>query len=362
MLITNKIFKLIITTFIFCLPVMSALGAGYAQDKSAIIKKAAATVVTIYTENNKKGKQAFNSAGSGVIYDGNNGFIITNDHVLVGAEHVTVYLNNGDKYPAKILGRDSFIDLAVVKIEPRTKLPSATLSKKMPKINESVIAIGSPNLKANTVSIGRVTNNNLVEIFTPSKNSYLGIQTDASIDHGSSGGGLFDENGNLIAINSAALDPTLGKSISWSIPIHHSLYVLPFLENNTKPNETLASSITTQDSLSYKDRWLYGSTKNTVSVVKVKCPASSTIFDKNYANIKNGDIITAYGDERKPIKNSLEFKYLLKYSPHLRKIKFYAKRDKNENTIIMNNDTNYKEFIRYFRQMLTHVTIKEFSQ
>ena len=358
----TKILKLLLTSFIFYLSVISAPVSGYAQANTAIIKKAAAAVVTIYTENNTKGKKAFNSAGSGVIYDGNNGYIITNDHVLIGAEHVTVYLSNGDKYPADILGRDSFIDLAVIKIKPAAPLPSAVLSKKMPLINEPVIAIGSPNLKANTVTTGKVTNENLVEIFTPSNNSYLGIQTDAPIDHGSSGGGLFDTNGNLIAINAAALDAASGKSVSWSIPIHHAIYVLPFLENNIKSNEALANSLTAQDSLSYKDRWLHGSANNTVSVVKVKVPANSNIFAKDYANIKRGDIITAYGNQHKVIKSSLEFQYLLKYSPHLPKIKFYTQRDKKENTIIMNNDANNKAFIRYFKQLLSHVTIKEFSQ
>lgn len=161
--------------------------------------------------------------GSGFIFD-EEGYILTNYHVIENAKQITVTLLNGSKYEAEIIGGDSNLDLAIIKISSDEKLPTLELGdSNQVKIGEWAIAIGSPLGLQNTVTVGVVSATNR-SIQKPDGNgNYAGlIQTDATINPGNSGGPLLNIHGEVIGINTAiAVDPQLGSvNIGFAIPVN----------------------------------------------------------------------------------------------------------------------------------------------
>jgi S1-C subfamily serine protease len=150
------------------------------------------------------------SAGSGITIDPS-GYIVTNFHVIDGAENLTVTLPDGRTFPANVIGVDQLSDLAVIKIEA-TDLPAASFgdSDKI-KIGDWVIAMGNAlNLKGGpTVTLGILSAKGRT-IDTQSGTLYDLIQTDAAINDGNSGGPLLDLSGQVIGINSAILRQAQG--------------------------------------------------------------------------------------------------------------------------------------------------------
>ncbi|PNR95713.1 Do family serine endopeptidase [Petrotoga sp. 9PWA.NaAc.5.4] len=161
--------------------------------------------------------------GSGFIFD-EEGYILTNYHVIENAKEITVTLLNGNKYEAEIIGGDPDLDLAIIKINSDEKLPTLALGdSNQVKIGEWAIAIGSPLGLQNTVTVGVVSATNR-SIQKPTGNgNYVGlIQTDATINPGNSGGPLLNIHGEVIGINTAiAVDPQLGSvNIGFAIPVN----------------------------------------------------------------------------------------------------------------------------------------------
>lgn len=161
--------------------------------------------------------------GSGFIFH-EDGYVLTNYHVIEKAKEITVTLANGKKYDAELVGGDSDLDLAIIKLKTDEKLPILELgdSDKV-KIGEWVIAIGNPLGLQNTVTVGvlSATNRNIAK--PEGTGSYYGLlQTDASINPGNSGGPLLNIHGEVIGINTAiAVDPELGNvNIGFAIPIN----------------------------------------------------------------------------------------------------------------------------------------------
>ncbi len=156
------------------------------------------------------------SLGSGFIIDAN-GLIVTNNHVIEGAEQITVTLNDGTTLPAKLIGRDEKTDLALLKIAARKPLPSAHFGDSdKARIGDWVIAIGNPFGLGSTVTAGIVSARNR-DIEAGPYDDF--IQTDAPINRGNSGGPLFDMDGNVVGVNSAIYSPTGGSvGIGFSIP------------------------------------------------------------------------------------------------------------------------------------------------
>ena len=144
------------------------------------------------------------STGSGVIVN-SNGYIVTNNHVIQGAENITVVLNKGKKeYPAKVVGTDPGSDLALIKIEA-ADLPAVVIGNSdLVNVGEWVLAVGNPFNLNSTVTAGIVSakgrNINIVKNQFPIESF---IQTDAAINPGNSGGALVNLNGELIGINTA---------------------------------------------------------------------------------------------------------------------------------------------------------------
>lgn len=153
--------------------------------------------------------------GSGVIFD-NQGDILTNNHVVEGATSLSVKLADGTQLDATLVGRDPSQDVAVVKIDP-AKVPAiATLGdSNTVKLGQPVVAIGSPETLANTVTAGIVSGTNR-QIDT-----YAGlIQTDTAINPGNSGGPLVNAQGQVIGLNTLGLASQGDQGLNFAIPIN----------------------------------------------------------------------------------------------------------------------------------------------
>jgi serine protease Do len=156
------------------------------------------------------------SLGSGFIIDPS-GYIVTNNHVIEDSDQITVTFNDGSEMPAKLVGRDTKTDLALLKVTPRKPLPATHFGDSdKARIGDWVIAIGDPFGIGSTVTAGIVSARN--------RNINAGpyddfIQTDAPINKGNSGGPLFDMDGNVIGINSQIFSPSGGSvGIGFAIP------------------------------------------------------------------------------------------------------------------------------------------------
>ena len=216
-----------------------ATAASNGNSYSQAVKKAMPSVVNIFTsskvqssqqpfmddplfkhffgdQQENEDEQTDNSLGSGVIVS-EQGFILTNNHVVSSADEIEVALADGRKLTAKIVGTDPETDLAVLKIEA-TKLPAITFaSSEKLSVGDVVLAIGNPFGVGQTVTQG---------IVSALGRNHLGIntfenfiQTDASINPGNSGGALIDTSGSLVGINSAIYSRSGGSmGIGFAIP------------------------------------------------------------------------------------------------------------------------------------------------
>jgi serine protease Do len=156
------------------------------------------------------------SLGSGFIIDPT-GYIVTNNHVIEGADQISVTLNDGTTLIAKLVGRDEKTDLALLKVTPKRPLPAARFGDSdSARIGDWVIAIGNPFGLGSTVTAGIVSARNR-DIEAGPYDDF--IQTDAPINRGNSGGPLFDMAGNVVGVNSAIYSPSGGSvGIAFSIP------------------------------------------------------------------------------------------------------------------------------------------------
>ena len=156
------------------------------------------------------------SLGSGFIIDPS-GLIVTNNHVIEGADQITVTLNDGTTLPARLIGRDDKTDLALLKINNKKPLPYAKFGDSdRARIGDWVIAIGNPFGLGSTVTAGIVSARNR-DIEAGPYDEF--IQTDAPINRGNSGGPLFDMGGNVVGVNSAIYSPSGGSvGIGFAIP------------------------------------------------------------------------------------------------------------------------------------------------
>src|SRR5919106_4083836 len=179
-----------------------------------------------------RGPQRQRSLGSGFIIDGD-GSIITNNHVVENAQKIVVKLADEQEYEAKVIGRDPKTDIAVIKIEAKTKLTPANFGDSDGlEVGEWVMAIGNPFGLDSTVTSGIVS----------AKGRHIGqgpydnfIQTDASINPGNSGGPLINLRGEVVGINTAIFSRTGGNlGIGFAIPINLAKELLPQLKSKGK--------------------------------------------------------------------------------------------------------------------------------
>lgn len=156
------------------------------------------------------------SLGSGFVIDPS-GIVVTNNHVIDGADEITVNFNDGSKLTAELVGKDQKSDLAVLRVKPPKPLRAVAFgdAEKL-RVGDWVLAIGNPFGLGGSVSAGIVSARNRNINAGPYDNF---IQTDAAINRGNSGGPLFDTEGKVVGINTAIISPSGGSiGIGFSVP------------------------------------------------------------------------------------------------------------------------------------------------
>ena len=164
----------------------------------------------MFKEFNRPTERKATALGSGFIID-KKGIVVTNNHVIQGAEDIIVSVNGATEYKAKVLGKDPYMDLAVLQIESEeTFIPVSFGDSDKARVGDWVIAIGNPFGFGGSVTSGIISSRNR-DIGLTRYDDF--IQTDASINQGNSGGPLFDLNGKVIGINTAIIAPGSSGSI-----------------------------------------------------------------------------------------------------------------------------------------------------
>ena len=243
----------------------------------------------MFKEFNKPKERKATALGSGFIID-KKGIVITNNHVVQGAEDIIVYVNNSEEYKAKIIGTDPYMDLAVLQIESdKNFIPVSFGDSDNARVGDWVIAIGNPFGFGGTVTSGIISSRNR-DIGLTRYDDF--IQTDASINQGNSGGPLFDLNGKVIGINTAIIGQTGSIGIGFAIPSNPASKVITQL---IKFGET-------------KRGWLgvriQEVTKEIAEVEKLEKPTGALIASVSEnspaekAGVKAGDIILEFDGKK----------------------------------------------------------------
>lgn len=163
-------------------------------------------------------KEDFRALGSGVIIDADKGYVVTNNHVVDNATKITVQLNDGRKFDAKVIGKDPRSDIAVIQLENAKNLTAIKMAdSEQLRVGDYTVAIGNPYGLGETVTSGIVSALGRSGLNIENYENF--IQTDAAINRGNSGGALVNLNGELIGLNTAILAPDGGNiGIGFAIP------------------------------------------------------------------------------------------------------------------------------------------------
>lgn len=182
----------------------------------SVVERVQPVVVSVLVETSDGGAE-----GSGVVFDGRKGLVVTNAHVVADAVSVEVVLANGERLDARVRATDPLTDIAVLSVD-RSDLPQARFADDLPRVGELAIALGNPLGFENSVTAGIVSGLHRVIPSGGQTPSLVDlIQTDAPISPGNSGGALVDAAGSVIGINVAAIPPTpdtRAASIGFAIP------------------------------------------------------------------------------------------------------------------------------------------------
>jgi serine protease Do len=180
----------------------------------------------------RRGPSKQRSLGSGFVIDAD-GYIVTNRHVVEGADDIDVQFATGKQYKAKLVGEDAKTDVALLKIKPEGKIPTVPLgdSDKL-QVGDWVLAAGNPFGLSHTLTAGIVSARDRVIGAGPYDDF---IQTDASINPGNSGGPLFDQHGRVVGINTAIFSQSGGNiGIGFATPINLARAVVDQLRTTGK--------------------------------------------------------------------------------------------------------------------------------
>jgi len=264
------------------------------------------------------------ATGSGVIID-QEGYILTNYHVIAGAEEIKVTLSNGveKKYDAEIVGKDPRTDLAVIRIKSKEKFPAAKLgdSDKI-RIGDWAIAIGSPFGLQQTVTVG-VISAKRQSLFVEGREYRDMIQTDASINRGNSGGPLVNIRGEVVGINTAIYAPTgVFAGVGFAIPINSAKEILSdLIEKGKVVRGYLGIEIRDVDEVIVKQFNL--PRKEGVLVNRVTEGSSA-----EKGGMKRGDVIIQFEDHK--VKDARDLQDVVSGTKPGTKVKVVVIREKKE--------------------------------
>ncbi len=236
--------------------------------------------------------------GSGVLIDGQRGFILTNAHVITRAGTITVTLKDEREFKAQIVGADPDSDLAVLKIESKDRLPDIQMSRSDDLlIGETVIAIGNPFGFSHTVSTGVISAINR-SVRTDSRTFHDFIQIDAPINPGNSGGPLLNINGDLIGINTAIYANARG--IGFAIPINKARRIVADLIAYGEVIQAWIGLLVQDLNQQLVEYYKIPSGKGViVESVTAKSPA-------DHAGLKSGDIIMKINNRPTPSNSAFQ--------------------------------------------------------
>jgi serine protease Do len=169
-----------------------------------------------FFDRNQRGPRQVSSLGSGFVIT-EDGFIVTNNHVIENADEIVVNFADGSSLPAELRGTDPKTDIALLKVEPEAPLPAVSFgSSERMRVGDWVIAIGNPFGLGGSVSAGIISARDR-DINAGPYDDF--IQTDAAINRGNSGGPLFNLEGDVIGVNTAIISPSGGSiGIGFAVP------------------------------------------------------------------------------------------------------------------------------------------------
>lgn len=271
----------------------------------------------VVVQNYKNDKS--NGIGSGFIYN-NDGYIMTNSHVIEGASNIKVMLMSGDAVDATIIGDDEYADIAVIKIDKKYVTKVATLgSSESINVGDTVFTIGSPISSEyyGTVTRGILSGKNrLVNVTVESSNDWIMnvMQTDAAINPGNSGGPLCNANGDVIGINSMKLVQSQVEGMGFAIPIEDAISYANMIVNGEKIKRSYLGlrmvNVSSTYNFASEDIKIDSKVISGVAIIEILKDGPC-----NNTGLKKGDVITKIGDYK--IKTVAELRYhLYKYKPN----------------------------------------------
>jgi Do/DeqQ family serine protease len=239
------------------------------------------------------------SLGSGVIVDAAKGYILTNNHVIAGADEVKVTLTDGKSYKAKVIGADAQTDIAVIQIDAPNlvALPLADSSKL--RVGDFVVAIGDPFGLGQSATSGIISGLQRQDLRRKGVQNY--IQTDASINPGNSGGALVNLDGQLVGINSMIYSPSgASAGLGFAIPSNLAAEVMKQLIAHGKV-ERGSLGVDAQDL-----------TPRVAAALGIKATSGALITDVTpgspaaTAGLKPGDLVTSVNG--KPVSDAQDLR------------------------------------------------------
>ncbi len=270
-----------------------------------IAKRADASVVTIYTVGEDESRGLFARGGRGVrVQKGlgtgfivsKDGVIVTNNHVIDGADEIVVQLSDERRWPAKVVGRDPRTDIAVVKVDGAPELRPIPLGDSDHlDVGDWVVAIGNPFGLSHTVSAGIVSakGRGREDVPLDPTGYYDFIQTDASINPGNSGGPLLNLQGEVVAMNSAIRGGG-AQGIGFAIPINMVKQLLPtLLKDGHVTRSALGVRIRDVRDLSPEDKAQLHVTDDRGAIIEYVEPSGPA--DK--AKLEVGDVIVGFNGQ-----------------------------------------------------------------
>jgi len=319
---------------------------------ASIVKKVAPSVVNVYSSRTVRGgrraelpqdllnllpddgsanqrrsarSRKEEGVGSGVIFS-SDGYILTANHVVAGADEVKVDLPNGEKeVVAKVVGADPATDIAVLKVAA-TGLPPVTIANSDTlEVGDVLLAIGNPFHIGQTVTMGIVSGKGRNDLNITDYDDF--IQTDAAINPGNSGGALVDVEGRLVGINTAIFSESGGnQGIGFAVPSNLARFVMESILTNGKVSRGLLG-VGLQPEISAdlaKEFKLFSQRGAMVAEVVAHSPAAE-------AGFKEGDVITEY--DGKKITDRSQLRMMISQTAPGTKASFKVVRDGKEKAL-----------------------------